>query len=223
MASRANAGWSASTLLSCPRAVALLETNDYYEPLKVGWNKSRGTWTHLMMESEMVEDDNILTEVRIERHFDYLGSPVRVTGKPDKVYKNQGIIMDYKSKYRLPTKPDPLHEAQMNVYIWLLADGVIVEKDHPLEGQPVQVDIKRGGMLYVTWNTADDSQFLKMAYPVWDKATVEQFLFERIKPLFEWKQTGVLPQCNPYIDGYWDCDCVKIENQIRERDDTENL
>ena len=221
MASRGNAGWSASTLLSCPRAVALLESNDYYEPLKTGWNKSRGTWTHLMMESEMVPDKNILAEVRLERYYKINGECVRITGKPDKVYKKEGIIMDYKSKYRLPTKPDPMHEAQMNVYAWLLRDGTII--DGPDKGKKVRIGIKRGGMLYVTWNTEPNGQFLKMGYPIWDETQMDQFLTDRIGPLAEWKRTGVLPACNPYHKGYWQCDCVKIEDQIRGRDDEESL
>ena len=212
LATRANAGWSASTLLSCPRAVALLETYDYYEPLHVGWNKARGTYLHTMLESEMVASDNVIAEVRIEKYY----NGIRITGKPDKVYKAEGIIMDYKSKYRLPTKPDPSHEAQMNVYVWLLDGGVLLHDDGTRE--PVNVKISKGGMLYITWNTPRDSQFLKMGYPIWSPQQIEEFLEQRVTPLAEWKRTGELPQCNPYIKGPWDCDCVKIQRQINDEE-----
>ena len=215
MATRANAGWSASTLLSCPRAVALLDTYDYYEPLKTGWNKARGTYLHTMLESEMVPSDNIIAEVRIEKYYDGFDPPIRITGKPDKVYRNEGIIIDYKSKYRLPTKPDPMHEAQMNVYAWLLNGGTMLHDDGRKE--PVNIKIVRGGMLYITWNTAEDSQFLKIGYPIWDELQMNAFLHSRIEPLAKWKETGVLPQCNPYLPIRWDCDCVKIQEQLGEQ------
>lgn len=216
LVTRANAGWSASTLLSCPRAVALLDTYDYYEPLHVGWNKARGTYLHTMLESEMVPNDNIIAEVRVEKYYDGLKGydPVRITGKPDKVYKKEGVIIDYKSKYRLPTKPDPMHEAQMNIYAWLLDGGTLLHDDGRVE--PVNVKIVRGGMLYITWNTPEGSQFLKQGYPIWEPAQMNDFLQKRIKPLADWKKTGVLPTCNPYIDIRWDCDCVKIQNQLGE-------
>jgi len=210
LVTRANAGWSASTLLSCPRAVALLETYDYYEPLKVGWNKARGTYLHLMLESEMVPNENIIAEVRVEKYF----KGVRLTGKPDKVYKKEGVIIDYKSKYRLPTKPDPMHEAQMNVYAWLLDGGTLLHDDGRTE--PVNIKITKGGMLYITWNTAEDSQFLKWGYPIWEQRKIESFLEERVTPLATWKETGELPTCNPYVKGFWDCDCVKIAKQLNE-------
>jgi hypothetical protein len=208
---RARAGWSASTLLSCPRSVALLENNDYYEPLHTGWNKARGTYLHAMLEAEMEEDENVIAEVRVEKYHD----GIRITGKPDKVYKKQGVIIDYKSKYRLPTKPDPNHEAQMNIYAWLLRGGRLLYDD----GREEDCDIRivKGGMLYITWNTPEGEQFLKMGYPIWNDVRMNQFLDARIAPLKAWKETGQLPACNPYIRGYWKCDCEKIETQLAER------
>jgi hypothetical protein len=169
-----------------------------------------------MMESEMVADDNVLAEARIERHFKLGKRKIRITGKPDKVYKKEGIIIDYKSKYRIPTKPDPMHEAQLNIYAWLLADGKII--DGEFKGQPVQIEIVRGGMLYMSWNTDPEGQFLKLGYPIWDQKKIDAFLTERITPLVEWKDTGVLPTCNPYVKGYWTCDCSKIEKQVLEHE-----
>jgi hypothetical protein len=167
-----------------------------------------------MLESEMVNNDNIIAEVRVEKYFNDLDGyePVRITGKPDKVYKKEGVIIDYKSKYRLPTKPDPMHEAQMNVYAWLLDGGTLLHNDGTKEA--VNVKIVRGGMLYITWNTPEGEQFLKLGYPIWEESKINSFLTQRIKPLAEWKKTGVLPKCNPYIDIRWDCDCTKIERQL---------
>src|SRR5688572_6045709 len=55
MKHRADAGISASTLIQCPRANALLSLYDYYEDVATGWVKSMGTLVHSMIESD--EDD----------------------------------------------------------------------------------------------------------------------------------------------------------------------
>ena len=135
----------------------------------------------------------------------------RLTGQPDEVDPIAGALIDYKSKHLLPRKPDYRHECQFNGYVWLLADGKFVDN-----GEPAQIKITRGGMHYVTWDTRDNSQWLKMAYPVWPLEQTEKFLQDRVRPLILWKKTTVLPECNPLIryGKTWECDCVKLERQI---------
>ena len=219
---RKKAGWSISTVLSCPRAAALQETYDYYEAVETGWNKSRGAWIHAMMEAD--DDPTLIKERRIERILKvYYYNPEtdkeeeydqRLTGKPDEVDPVARALIDYKSKHLLPRKPDYRHECQFNGYVWLLADGTFVDN-----GEPVQIEIVRGGMHYVTWDIRKRSQWLKMGYPVWPLDETEEFLRERLRPLVLWKQTSILPRCNPLIryGKNWQCDCEKLEEQLREQ------
>lgn len=209
---RSGAGWSASTLTGCPRAAAMLEVYDYYEPLISGWNKARGEWWHSVLESDPDPAPGVFKERRIYRTIEIDGEDVTLTGRPDTVYTLQGVLMDGKSKEKLPKKPDPAHEAQFNVYVWLLADGFFHDT-----GEPVKIKIVRGGMHYVTWRTKEIDAFLKMAYPIWELEDTKAFVIERLAPLVVWRKTGNLPRCDPYIKGRWDCDCVKITKQLTQR------
>jgi len=209
---RHNAGWSATTLTGCPRETALLEVYDYYEPLKEGYNKGRGEWWHHMLATNVDPAPGLIVERRIYREVDVSGTKVRLTGQPDEVYTHQGVLIDGKSKEKLPKKPDPAHEFQFNIYVWLLADGTFLDTQ-----ERVQVSIKRGGMHYMTWRTKEDQQWLKMMYPVWDLENTEALIMRRLRPLVQWEQTRTLPRCDPYVKGPWDCGCVKIEKQLSAR------
>jgi hypothetical protein len=211
---RADAGWSATTLLGCPRAEAIRATYDWYESIESGWNKQRGSWLHYMLESDDDYPEYVVKEQRIAKSVHVLGESVRITGKPDYTNTKRGVLIDYKSKHTLPTKPDASHEAQFNIYAWLWKGGAFVKT-----GEIVDVDIVGGGMHYITWNTKKMSQFKKMAYPVWPIEQTELFVIDRVVPLVQWKQSGVLPVCSPYMrfPGKWRCDCEKLEEQLAER------
>lgn len=209
---RRGVGWSATTLTGCPRATAMLEVYDYFEPLISGWNKARGEWYHHMLSSDPDPPDGVIKEERFYRDIPVAGELVRLTGQPDIVYTKHGILIDGKSKDKLPKKPDPAHEAQLNVYVWLLADGYFMKND-----KPAQIKITRGGMHYVTWKTKYEDAFLKKSYSIWELEDTEAFIIERLAPLVIWRKTGNLPRCDPYIKGRWDCDCVRMTKQLNER------
>jgi hypothetical protein len=211
---RRDAGWSASTLLDCPRAVALREHYDFYEAVSSGWNKARGTWLHAMMEADTEYPEGVVKEERIEKYVDVDGERIRITGKPDYTNTKRGVLIDYKSKHLLPSKLDPRHEAQFNIYAWLWNGGTMCRTN-----EQVFVQIKSGGMHYITWHAKEGMQFRKMAYPVWDASETEAFVITHATPLVLYKQTNVLPHCQPFIryPGKWQCDCVKLEQQLFER------
>jgi hypothetical protein len=212
---RKDAGWSISTLLSCARSTAIQQKYDFYEAITTGWNKSRGTWLHAMMESDTTSPDDVVKEQRLEKHFIVSGVKVRITGKPDYTATKRGVLIDYKSKHNLPTKPDPMHEAQFNGYVWLWDGGRYASPPFT----EVNVKINSGGMFYITWNTKAGTQFKKMSYPIWDKEQMDEFLTERLTPLIEWQKTGNLPRCNSYIrfpGRAWKCDCDKLQDQLEE-------
>ena len=212
---RKHAGWSASTLLSCARTTALQEKYDYFEDVKSGYNKGRGEWVHAMMEADTTPREGLIREVRIRKYFTVNGQEIFLTGKPDEVDSIRGLLIDYKSKDRIPKTGDIRHEAQFNVYVWLLDGGFYVNEDGS-QGEQVDVKIRGGGMHYLTWNPKDP--FKKMAYPIWEREKLEKFLVDRLTPLLDWKNTDSIPKCNAYIKypGKWRCDCVKLEEQLKE-------
>lgn len=214
MSKRENAGLSATTLAACPRAKALLDVYDYYEPLISGWNKSRGEWVHAMLETHADEDpEEVIRERRLYKDVIVDGISARITGKSDKVYTKQGVLIDFKSKESLPKRHDTSHEFQFNIYAWLWNGGRDILTD-----EQYNVMIQKGGMHYVTWKTKIEAAFKKVGYPIWPLAETEALIIKRARPLIEWKRTGTLPKCNPYVPArYWLCDCVKIANQLEER------
>lgn len=212
---RKDAGWSASTLLSCPRAVALQELYSFYEGIESAWNKSRGTWLHAMMEADTDHPDWIVKEKRIQKIVNVDGEDIRITGKPDYTDTKRGVLIDYKSKHTLPTKPDPRHEAQFNIYAFLWNGGTFTDPPH----EQVNVKIVGGGMHYITWHTKPLTQFKKVAYPVWSTEEQELFVRTKLLPLAEFRKTNQLPLCDPFISypGKWKCDCVRLEEQLNDR------
>lgn len=215
---RKHAGWSASTMTNCARAMAIQALHPYYESVEAGYNKARGEWVHAMIESDKEPRPGLIREVRFAKDILIGISRRRVTGKPDEVDTHRGILIDYKSKHLLPKKPDPKHEAQFNVYAWLLQGGRYVLDDGAL-GDEINVVIKSGGMHYLTWHTKTGMIWKKMAYPVWSLLETEEFIIERMTPLLDWEGTGILPDCNAYIrySKKWLCDCVRLEEQLNDR------
>lgn len=215
---RQHAGWSASMMTNCARSVALQESYDYYESVETGYNKARGEWVHAMIESDETPRPGLIREKRIAKSINVLGKPRRITGKPDEVDTERGLLIDYKSKHLLPKKPDPKHEVQFNLYAWLLSGGFFVNPDGT-DGEQVNVSLRGGGMHYITWNTKKETLWKKMSYPLWPTKKTEELLKERLTPLVQWKDTGELPNCNAYIkySKMWKCDCVSLEQQLNDR------
>lgn len=216
---RKGAGISASTLISCPRAVAIESKYDLYVPVISGWNMGRGSFVHAMMEVDRDPPPWMVREQRIERVID----GVVVTGKPDEVDTRFKILVDYKSKDNLPKKPDPRHEFQFNVYAWLLRYGTWQRSDpkseYPIvKGEVANIHVDIIAAHYLTWKTKKDLAWLKMAYPVWDDEETSEIISSRLQPLTNWREHGIMPKCSPYImNKYWTCDCVKYEAQLAER------
>lgn len=206
---RKGAGISASTLISCPRAKAIEETYDLYEPVISGWNKGRGTFVHAMMEADPDPPEWMVRERRLYREID----GTRVTGKPDEVDTKYRMLIDYKSKDNLPKKRDDAHELQFNIYAWLLRGGYFADTD-----EKADIDVEVIAAHYVTWKTKTELAWKKMPYPVWPDEKTTKIISDRLQPLTDWRTYGILPLCSPYIPArYWKCDCEKYENQLIER------
>jgi RecB family exonuclease len=194
---------------------------DYYETVISGYNKARGSWVHAMFESDRNPPPWVMKERRVVRYIMIDGVSFRLSGQFDEFDTKHGILVDYKSKDNLPLRKDERHEAQFNIYAYLLADGEIITDN---DGNPLDkpekacYTVKRIGAHYVTWKTKTDKAWKKMAYDVWPLEKTEQFIIERAKPLVEWQTTKVIPQCTPFAHNpRWKCDCEKLEEQLAQR------
>jgi len=174
-----------------------------------------------MMESDTDHPEHIVKEMRLQKYVQVLDESIRITGKPDYTNIERGVLIDYKSKHNLPTKPDARHEAQFNIYAFLWKNGEMIHEndDGSTRLEKVDITIVGGGMHYITWNTKIGTQFKKMAYPVWTLQDQEQFIIQHATPLVQWKKDGILPTCSPFFKypGKWRCDCVKLEEQLNDR------
>ena len=209
---RKNAGVSATTILSCAKALALMELYDFYEPVISGYNKFRGTLIHYLLEEDD-PPDGVIQERRVERFVNIDGAPFRVSGKMDRVDTRFNFLLDYKSCPNIPTKPKKSHEVQLNIYRWLLANGIFCDT-----GEQAQIEIEAVGIHYLTFHTKPDKAWKKMGYPTWDLQDTEDFIIERARPIQQWQLNHVMPECNMFEPSpYWLCDCAKHENQLADR------
>lgn len=202
--------FSATELLQCPRTFRLQQENDVYMADDRLYNMSRGTWTHYMMASAPARD-NIIREQRLYKNIAINGVDVTISGTPDEVNTERGTLVDYKTKDNLPRKKDAGHEAQFNIYAWLLRGGRIIHiRDGESWEEQIDVTVGSGGMHYLTWKTKKDKQFRKDKYPLWKYEQTEQFVRERAE-LFLMED----PPCSPYgMSPYWKCACIQLEQQL---------
>lgn len=216
---RKGAGMSMSTLIQCPRAFALEQIFDLYEPVISGYNKARGSWVHAMLE---VDTDPPPWIVREQRLYTYIDD-VRLSGQPDVVDTKFHVLEDYKSKDNLPRDSDKGHEFQFNGYAYLLKNGMWL-RNHDLgkKGEVANIDIHVIGAHYLTWKTKAEKAWLKKLYPVWPLEQTEDLIKARIRPLKAWRDYGMMPSCAPYVSGRWTCDCQKYMDQLIDRGEFES-
>lgn len=204
---RAGANISTTVLTGCARAYALKQERPYFIELPSGWNMARGTWAHAMFQDGEYSKSEYYIEERLRKNLQIGDEFVPVTGQPDEVNHVRGILIDYKTKHQVPTAIPIEHEAQFNIYIWLLDGGEIITKGKNF-GKVVHVPITRGGIHYVSWQPK--IPWRRIHAPIWDPFDTEEFMIERITPLTEWMRTGILPSCNALFT-YGKCDCQKLE------------
>lgn len=208
---RKDANISTTVLTGCARAYAIKKSRPWFINPTQGWNMARGTWAHAMFEQGNYGPE-FLIEQRLSKSLDINGKPVYITGKPDEVNTKDGILIDYKTKHMIPTSVSFDHEAQFNVYVWLLQGGKIVTRGKR-KNEIVTVNITRGGIHYVSWQPKIPWRRIKV--PIWETEEVERWITERVSPITQWEETGILPDCNRMVQ-YGTCDCVQIETTHRQ-------
>ena len=203
---RKDANISTTVLTGCARAYALKKSRPWFINPTQGWNMARGTWAHAMFEKGKYGPEYLI-EQRLSKPLDLRGKLRYVTGKPDEVNMRDGILIDYKTKHTIPTSVSFDHEAQFNVYVWLLKEGRVISRGK-YKDQVMDVDIIRGGIHYVSWQPKTPWRRIKV--DIWSTDDVEYWMSERLTPIAEWEDTGILPQCNRMVS-YGRCDCAELE------------
>ena len=164
---RRDAGISATGLVGCLRQTYLSITTEYYQhPIRL-MPALRGQLFHALF--ERAERPGLVRERRFAREID----GVVVTGQPDEIDPSRRLLVDYKTKPRLPDAVSEAHVAQLNVYRWIVADGYDLAT-----GEPVNLAIDQLGIVFVTMH-----ELTKRAVPLWDLAETEAWVRPRARAL----------------------------------------
>jgi len=160
---RRSAGISATGLVGCLRQTYLTLATDYYQaPIRL-YPALRGQLFHALF--ERAQRNGLIRERRFARAID----GVVITGQPDEVDPERGLMVDYKTKPQIPPTVAFEYEAQLNIYRWILADGYDLAT-----GEPIRCDIRQLGIVFLTMN-----DLTKRQVPVWDLAQTEAWLRPR--------------------------------------------
>lgn len=90
-------GYSATELSGCPRKVILKEEVDYWVAPRQAYWAFRGRLAHALLEAAN-DPERALCEQRFYAEVE----GVLVTGQPDVVYPEQGLLVDYKTTKQVP-------------------------------------------------------------------------------------------------------------------------
>ncbi|MCA9862086.1 MAG: hypothetical protein KC432_03670 [Thermomicrobiales bacterium] len=143
---RKDAGVSATMILDCPRKIALQGQHDWYEHPASYWERFRGTLAHAMLEQYAPPSDAAIVEVRWRKTYTVDGVDIAITGKPDYIDTERGLLLDYKTTQNLghaPVKhgkPKEMHEEQINIYADLCDGGARLDTG---EIEAIQIKVER--------------------------------------------------------------------------------
>lgn len=186
---RKDAGVSATMLLDCPRKVALQTTHDWTEHPSDFWSRFRGTLWHHAVEHYAVQSDALVNEVRRRKSYNVDGVDMQITGKPDHVNTDRGLILDFKSCASVTAKPISAgkpkdgHEAQLNIYIDLCDGGANMQT-----GEIEHIAINTAGIVYL-----DMKSYRKVPIRIWSADERHAFIVDKLRPLKVFRETGELP------------------------------
>jgi hypothetical protein len=150
---RREAGISVTTLTGCLRSGFYNISTDYYHNPSKLYPAFRGTLGHLLM--ELGKDPETICETRFAR---YLDSGVLLTGKPDLYDPRRKLLIDFKTKQKLPESPPVEYVEQMCGYRLILADGYAMDS-----GEHVNYEIESMGLVFLTM-----MEYVKMPVPIMD-------------------------------------------------------
>lgn len=179
---------SVSTLVaSCLRAKYLERTVPYRASMRDLWASFMGTELHRTLAEHA--GPGTLAEARFSTRVD----GHELSGAPDLIDLERGVLLDYKRVRRVPPRPRAEHVAQLQVYRWLVdhADQVAVG------GEVFTEDLDRfrctsWTRLAVVYIHSSDGPVVMDVGPVWPDGRVEGLVREGVR---RWVQAweGTVP------------------------------
>lgn len=167
---------SSSTLSACPRQHILKQRNDYYEDPDDYYPRWMGAFSHFAIEHGGPWE-NIIQETRMSRGIMVNGHHFDISGMPDWYDKDQAHIDDYKFVGWKPKELRPEHEAQVNVYAWILEGN----------GFPVV----SGRIIYLHQKARDTGKRRTMIdVPMWNTENIEAYIATRLVPHARYRTTN---------------------------------
>jgi hypothetical protein len=171
-------GYSSSTLSQCPRQHVLAARNDYYESPDDYYPRWMGTLGHLAVEASGPYV-GISQEVRYHATVSVDGLDVAISGQPDWYDTQAKELDDYKYTAYPPREPRPEHEAQLNVYAWLLENnGLDVDTARVIYLHPKN---RQTGKRQTTYDVS-----------LWSPEAVERYITAKLLPHVTYLRDGNL-------------------------------
>ena len=172
-------GIRVTSLLNCLRKVVLERKHDFYvAPNELYWS-FRGQLAHAIVEN--AQCDRAVVERRFHREIE----GITITGKPDVIYPEQALIVDYKTTAMVPKLgPYDHHVTQLNIYRWLVQD---------------YFNVNHLEILYL-----DMKETKKLTAAIMPLKQVEEFIIPRAHELHAGLDGGDLPQ-KAEGAGLWQC------------------
>jgi hypothetical protein len=110
-----------------PKVKERVDVN-YYEDVFKAYAKWRGKLAHRALEAEQLPDGAI-----VERLFSKPlslpdGTSINITGQPDLILPDSGLLVDYKTVASIVTSPKASWVPQLSVYAWLVAPDIVIKR-----------------------------------------------------------------------------------------------
>lgn len=222
---REGISYSATSIIGCARRQILQRQHDFYEHPKDSIARFIGDAVHEFTAHQLHGEVDYEGERRLFKVFK-LTVPgedatydFTISGKPDQEW-NKITVLDLKTSSRIPKAPYPEHEAQVNVYAWLLSGG-----EDPVAGSGLDFPYKIWRKIskgYITYISKSDNDTKTFEVPIWPKEKREDFIARKLSKYLPWIKHGELPEVLPakisyrkvsklpYITRDWHCDYCPV-------------
>ncbi len=234
-------GYSATELAGCPRAVVLKEREDFWvEPAKAYW-AFRGQLAHALVERAAAAEEHVI----VERRLYATCGEMLVTGKPDVIYLDRQLLVDYKTTKSVPqtrkayTCPDCGHLIRCNQ--WNARKGSTLEcaacgaayragvNITPAELPPVAYPGHVQQLNIYRWLLArhgieieraeviylDMAEVLRVQIELWPREEIESIIRAGLQRLLELGPDGLPYGVQDDADANWECRYCPVVEQCQ--------
>jgi hypothetical protein len=175
---RQNVGYSSSTLSQCPRQYVLMARNDYHESPDDYYARWMGGLGHLAVESSGPYE-GVIQEIRYYHTISVDDTELAISGQPDWYDEGLHQVDDYKYTGYPPNSPREEHEAQLNVYAWLLENNALpVETTRVIYLHPKS---RQTGKRQTTYHV-----------PLWTDDAITRYITDKLRPHVQYAKDGNL-------------------------------